>query len=48
MARLDVYRGKRRTGLLLDVQAYTMRDFDTRVVIPLIPASDGLSETPRL
>ena len=25
-----------------------MRDFDTRVVVPLVPTSERLSETPRL
>ncbi|GAJ30798.1 CcdB family protein [Acidomonas methanolica] len=43
MARLDVYPmpGKRRAGYVVDVQAELLSKLATRMVVPLIPASDA-------
>jgi toxin CcdB len=40
MARFDVYPSpaKGSVGYVLDVQANLLRDLDTRVVVPLLPA----------
>jgi toxin CcdB len=47
MARFDVYRGTRGKGYLLDCQSDFLDDFETRVVVPLMP-EDGLYIASRL
>jgi toxin CcdB len=39
MACFDVYRRERKPGFLLDCQADILADFDTRFVVPLLPAA---------
>lgn len=39
MARFDVYRRERKPGFLLDCQADVLADFETRFVVPLLPAA---------
>ena len=41
MAQFDVYRMSRGDGYLLDCQADVLRHFDTRLVVPLLPAGDA-------
>jgi toxin CcdB len=45
MARFDVYEGA--GSYLLDCQANVLRHFDTRLVVPLLPAS-GVPKADRL
>ncbi|MBI5163163.1 MAG: CcdB family protein [Magnetospirillum sp.] len=40
MARLDLYRLPKRKGFALDVQVFNMEKLGSRVVVPLLPASD--------
>jgi toxin CcdB len=40
MARFDVYKGARGKGYLLDCQSDWLDEFDTRVVVPLMPLAD--------
>ena len=47
MARFDVYPGARGRGYLLDCQADLLSDLETRVVVPLLPAS-GIPQASRL
>ncbi|MEK6541466.1 MAG: CcdB family protein [Pseudomonadota bacterium] len=47
MARLDVYPGARGKGYLLDCQPDFLSDLESRVVVPLMPAT-GLPATTRL
>jgi toxin CcdB len=47
MARYDVYRGL-RGGYLLDCQADLFRDFDTRLVVPLLPEDEAPIAAKRL
>jgi toxin CcdB len=47
MARFDVYEGAVGKGFLLDCQSDLLDNFDSRVVIPLLPAS-GIPKTSRL
>jgi toxin CcdB len=37
MARFDVYKGTRASGLLLDIQSDLLDEFGSRVVVPLMP-----------
>jgi toxin CcdB len=37
MARFDIYKGMRGKGYLLDCQSDWLDEFDTRVVVPLMP-----------
>lgn len=39
MARFDVYQNPDGQGALLDVQADLLSQLNTRVVVPLLPAS---------
>lgn len=39
MARFDVYKRERKPGFLLDCQADVLDDFETRFVVPLLPAA---------
>ena len=48
MARFDVYRRERSTGYLLDLQSDFLRQFDTRVVVPLLLANEVPPPTRRL
>lgn len=41
MARFDVYRRHGKPGFLLDCQADTLVAFDTRLVVPLLPARNA-------
>lgn len=43
MARFDIYRG--RGGLLLDCQSDLLAQLDTRVVVPLLPATAMIAAT---
>ena len=47
MARYDVYPGSRGLGFLLDCQSDLLDDLVTRVVVPLMPATD-FNPVPRL
>lgn len=47
MARFDVYQGTRGKGYLLDCQSDFLDEFDTRVVVPLMP-EEGLFTASRL
>ena len=38
MARFDVYRRERKPGFLLDCQSDLLDEFETRLVVPLLPA----------
>ncbi|WP_397590817.1 CcdB family protein [Sphingorhabdus sp.] len=40
MARFDVYKNGNARGLLLDIQSDLLDEFDSRVVVPLLPAED--------
>jgi toxin CcdB len=40
MARFDVYKGASGKGLLLDCQSDLLDHFESRVVVPLLPAMD--------
>jgi toxin CcdB len=40
MARFDVYKSGNARGLLLDIQSDLLDEFDSRVVVPLLPAED--------
>lgn len=41
MARYDVYRREGKPGFLLACQADVLSDFDTRFVVPLLPAAQA-------
>ena len=45
MARFDVYARRERRGYLLDCQADVLSSFDTRLVVPLLPAAGAQSAT---
>lgn len=45
MARFDVYTAPDSAGYLLDCQADLLGAFDTRFVIPLLPASGAKAAT---
>lgn len=45
MARFDVYRGRISGGLLLDCQSDLLDQLDTRVVVPLLPATAMIAAT---
>lgn len=47
MARFDVYRGARGKGYLLDCQSDFLSDLESRVVVPLMPAT-GLPQATQL
>ncbi|APG62377.1 hypothetical protein LPB140_05725 [Sphingorhabdus lutea] len=47
MARFDVYYGASGKGYLLDCQTEILKDFDTRIVVPLLPHS-GMTAVTRL
>lgn len=47
MARFDYYRGTRDKGYLLDCQSDFLEEFETRVVVPLLPSA-GLMAASRL
>ena len=47
MARFDVFRGTGDLTLLLDCQADVLSHFDTRFVVPLLPAA-GAEKADRL
>ena len=47
MARFDVHPGARGRGYLLDCQADVLSHLETRVVVPLLPAT-GLPTASRL
>lgn len=48
MARFDVYAGPDGAGYLLDVQADLLDRLNSRVVVPLMPASAAPSPAKRL
>lgn len=41
MARLDLHRNRGGADYLLDVQADILRDFSSRLVIPVLPLADA-------
>lgn len=45
MARFDVYARRARAGYLLDCQADVLSSFDTRFVVPLLPAAGAQRAT---
>ncbi|MGL5838996.1 MAG: CcdB family protein [Sphingorhabdus sp.] len=47
MARFDYYAGSRGKGYLLDCQSDFLDEFETRVVVPLLPTT-GLVSASRL
>lgn len=47
MARFEVYARPRKPGYLLDCQADVLSGFDTRFVVPLLPAA-GTEQASRL
>lgn len=47
MARFDYFRGARNKGYLLDCQSDFLDEFETRVVVPLLPSA-GLVAASRL
>lgn len=48
MAQFDIYAVPHGSGYLLDIQADVLRDFKTRIVVPLIPAVDAPKALSRL
>lgn len=49
MARFDVRRSRKSGNLLLEVQADAHRQFDTCVVVPLLPVGETMPDSvPRL
>jgi toxin CcdB len=48
MARYDVFPNLGGSGYLLDVQADILEDLSTRVVVPLVPATDKVKVVRRL
>ncbi len=48
MARFDVFANPNGTGYLLDVQTDLLDGLNTRIVVPLLPASDAPSPAQRL
>lgn len=48
MARFDVYPNPHDTGFLLDVQTDLLGQLNTRIVVPLIPASKAPQPAKRL
>jgi hypothetical protein len=48
MARFDVYRRERKPGYLLDCQADTLDELDTRFTVPLLPAHPSVERASRL
>lgn len=47
MARFDIFTGTRGKGYLLDCQSDWLEEFETRVVVPLMPIS-GVKVATRL
>ncbi len=48
MARFDVYRRERKPGYLLDCQADTLDELETRLTVPLVAAVPGMERATRL
>jgi toxin CcdB len=48
MARFDVHPASEGPGFLLDVQADLLDNLNTRVVVPLLPATDAPAPATRL
>lgn len=48
MAKFDVYRFRRRDGLVLDCQANLLSDLNTRFVVPLLPEPSAPRPAARL
>lgn len=48
MARFDIFESAGGAGYLLDVQLDLLSGLNTRVVVPLLPESSGLSPAQRL
>lgn len=48
MARFDVYRRDRKPGFLLDCQANTLDELETRLTVPLVAVVPGMERASRL
>lgn len=48
MARFDVHRRERKPGYLLDCQADTLDELETRLAVPMVPVIRGMERASRL